>query len=323
VPSKKLFLSSTVLIVLITFPLIGSVGASSEMWSQTYGGTNLESAESIIQTSDGGYAIAGNTGDARYGEEEYFWLVKTDELGYNKWSKTYETVMPGGAHSVIQTSDGGYAMLGSNSYNPDFLLVKTDSSGELEWSKTYGSEDYDIGWSIVQTSDGGYALAGMLWNRSGFGTGNHAGLIKTDSEGNMLWMRNYHGGTPLSMVGTSNGGYVLCSGLTLVKTDSEGQMLWTKGLNFDNDTAIAQAHSVIQTRDGGYAVTGAGSPLDSEGQPIGDGQVSYAWIVKTDPEGIIPEFPSCIILPLLITATLVIIICKLRLTKNCQSSRSY
>jgi len=276
-------------------------------WNRTLWGGNM--AYSLIQTNDGGYALAGNNGDARYGDE-YFWLVKTDEMGYTKWSKTYETVIAGEAHSVIQTLDSGYAMLGSNSYNPDFLLVKTDSSGELEWSKTYGSEDKDFGWSIVQTSNGGYALAGMLWNRSGTG---HAGLIKTDSNGNMLWMRNYHGGTPLSMVGTSDGGYVLCSGLTLVKTDSEGNMLWTKGLDFATNATVAQARSVIQTRDGGYAITGTGSPLDSDGQPLGDGQVSYAWIIKTDPEGNIPEFPSWVILPLVLIATLVVLFFKKRL----------
>jgi len=51
--SKKLFLSSTVLIVLITLPLIGSVSASSEMWSRTYGGTSSDYAEAMVQTSDG------------------------------------------------------------------------------------------------------------------------------------------------------------------------------------------------------------------------------------------------------------------------------
>jgi len=78
--SKKLFLSSTVLIVLITLPLIGSVGASSEMWSRTYGGTSSDYAEAMVQTSDGGYALAGYT--RSFGAGSYdFWLVKTDEHG--------------------------------------------------------------------------------------------------------------------------------------------------------------------------------------------------------------------------------------------------
>jgi len=78
-PSKKLFLSSTVLIVLITLPLISSVGASSEMWSQTYGGRYEDVAQSLVETFDGGYALAGDT--MSFGGGIDFWLVKTDEHG--------------------------------------------------------------------------------------------------------------------------------------------------------------------------------------------------------------------------------------------------
>ena len=83
-PSKKLFLSSTVLFVLISLPLIGSVGASSEMWSQTYGGTRSDAAYSLIETSDGGFAIAGYT--ESFGAGGYdFWLAKTDANGISEF----------------------------------------------------------------------------------------------------------------------------------------------------------------------------------------------------------------------------------------------
>jgi hypothetical protein len=198
--------------------------------------------------------------------------------------------------------------LGSNSFNPDFLLVKTDSSGELEWSKKYEKPDWDTGRCMVQNSDGGYTLAGTLWNRSGTG---HGGLIKTDSNGNMLWMKNYPGGFQLLMAATSDGGYILCSNLTLIKTDSEGNMLWTKGLDLPTDISFAWEFSVIQTHDGGYAILGAASSPSADGQDW----ISYAWIVKTDPEGNIPEFPSWTIFPLLIISTLVAIIVRNKLSR--------
>jgi len=71
--SSKLFLSIMLLFV-------GSVGASSEMWSQTYGGIEVETAYSLVETSDGGYAIAGETSSFGAGDSD-FWLVKTDEYG--------------------------------------------------------------------------------------------------------------------------------------------------------------------------------------------------------------------------------------------------
>ena len=77
--SKKLFLASMVLFILVSLPLIGSVGASSEMWSQTYGGASYESASSLVETFDGGYVLAGWTGEI--GPVSDFWLVRTDEYG--------------------------------------------------------------------------------------------------------------------------------------------------------------------------------------------------------------------------------------------------
>lgn len=116
-------------------------------------------AYSFIQTIDGGYVVTGSSGDVGHGEEPYFWLVNTDELGYNLQNKTYETVMTGSAASVIQTIDGGFAMLGCNSFNPDFLLVKTDSNGNMLWMKNYPSIS---SLEMASTSDDGYILCSNL-----------------------------------------------------------------------------------------------------------------------------------------------------------------
>jgi len=79
-PPKKLFLASMVLFVLITFPFINLVGASSVMWNQTYEIDRTQRANSIIETSDGGYALAGwiisfFTGKA------VIWVAKADMQG--------------------------------------------------------------------------------------------------------------------------------------------------------------------------------------------------------------------------------------------------
>lgn len=76
---KTLFLLSTALFVLVSFPLINSVGASSMMWNQTYG-SGMELAYSLVKTSDGGYVIVGGTGSFGAGGSD-FWLVKTDANG--------------------------------------------------------------------------------------------------------------------------------------------------------------------------------------------------------------------------------------------------
>jgi len=266
--SKKLFLSSTVLFVLVTFPLIGSVGASLELWSQTYGGTGGDVAYSLVVTSDGGFALAGVS--SSFGG---LWLVKTDADGNMMWNRTYSEGSKWDTYSLVVTSDGGYAIAGVSSsggaVSADFLLVKTDNQGNMEWSRTYGGKSNDHAYSLVQTSDGGYALAGRTYSFD-VGQGDFW-LVKTDAEGNMLWNRTYG------------------------------------GKNIDI------AYSLVEVSGDGFALAGYTSSL-------GDGSDDF-WLVKTDAQGI-PEFPSWIILPLLLTATLLIIICNRKLPKT-PSHQSY
>jgi len=61
---------------------------ATSMWSQTYGGTGSDSVEVFIQTSDGGYALAGYTNSFGAGSYDY-WLVKTDADGNMQWNRTY------------------------------------------------------------------------------------------------------------------------------------------------------------------------------------------------------------------------------------------
>jgi len=53
-----------------------------------YGGTSNDQARSVVETSDGGYAIAGNTRSLSAGEID-FWLVKTNSTGHMEWNQTY------------------------------------------------------------------------------------------------------------------------------------------------------------------------------------------------------------------------------------------
>jgi hypothetical protein len=116
-------------------------------WNRTYGGTNGDQAYALVQTADGGYALAGYTNSFGAGGYD-FWLVKTDASGTVQWNRTY-----GGSNEndfvtvLMQTVDGGYALAGDTySFgvgNADAWLVKTDASGNMQWNKTYGGTDYD------------------------------------------------------------------------------------------------------------------------------------------------------------------------------------
>jgi FlaG/FlaF family flagellin (archaellin) len=98
-------------------------------WNQTYGGTGTDRARSLVETSDRGYAIAGYT--LSFGAGGYDgWLVKTDASGTVEWSQTYGGTADDLVHSLVETSNGGYAIAGitesfGNEYS-DFWLIKTN-----------------------------------------------------------------------------------------------------------------------------------------------------------------------------------------------------
>jgi len=228
-------------------------------WIRYYGGTQDGVFESVVQTSDFGYALAGYT--KSYGPTGDFWLVKTDASGNMEWNKTYgwdTEFADEHAYSVIQTNDGGYALAGC-ALGGCFWLVKTDSSGNMQWNRTYERDYFSIFRSLIQTSDGGYILAGWggAWNEDPPGIRDDFWLVKTDSYGNMEWNRTGANGRGYSVIQTNDGGYALAGskvsasgGFWLVKTDASGNEQWNKTLGGTS------AYSVIQTGDGGYALVG-------------------------------------------------------------------
>jgi hypothetical protein len=205
-------------------------------WTKTYGGTSGDYADALVQTSDGGYALAGMIESFGAGPLDCC-LVKADASGNMQWNETYGGTNGDGAYALVQTGDGGYALAGrTGSFGgggDDFWLVKTDASGTMEWNRTYGGTSYDLAYDLVQTTDGGYALAGETCS---FGAGNYdAWLVRTDASGTVQWNRTY-GGTnedgATALVQTSDGGYALAGRTTsygsgepdfwLVKTKADG-----------------------------------------------------------------------------------------------------
>jgi hypothetical protein len=151
-------------------------------WNRTYGGDAHmnDCAYSLIATSDGGYAIAGELGDISGASD--FWLVKTDAFGNMQWNQTYGElyVFMEAAYSLAATSDGGYVMAGTNGRNK-LMMVKTDALGNMEWNKTYGEGPYEAPYSLVATSDGGCAIAGCISSLGAGGT--DFWLVKADENG--------------------------------------------------------------------------------------------------------------------------------------------
>ena len=290
-----------------------------EQWNQTYAGTGTCIPSAIIQTSDGGFALLSvsnyYTGPSYppASFSDMVWLIKTNSSGDLQWSKTYGL---GDVNSLIQTSDGGYA-IGGQTQNPNsvYLLIKADSSGNQEWNKTYYHMDENFLCTVAQTSDNGFALGGWIWLRSNGGGPNMA-ITKTNSTGGEVWTDYYGAGSTFSMTKTNDGGFAL-AGTRLVKVDNAGNQQWATGLS-------GQPSCVIQTRDGGYALSGysninttATGPWLTKIDVTNSNQTSQpSNLPSTTPTPSVSEFPWLAILPLLASMFAIALFIKHRQVKK-------
>ena len=261
------------------------------LWTHTYGGSESDYSQSVQQTTDGGYIIAGFTSSFGAGSNDYY-LVKTDANGDTLWTRTYGGSGRDDGYSVQQTTDGGYIIVGwTQSFGAgmnDVYLVKTDADGNSLWTRTYGGSANDCGWFVQQTSDGGYIIAGETAS-SGAGSSDYY-LVKTDANGDILWTRTYGGSSYDASWGiqqTTDGGYVVIGftysfgvggDIYLVKTDANGDSLWSRTYGGSSGD---DAFSVQQTTDGGYIIGGSTRSFGAGGGDV--------WLVKVAGEAPLPD----------------------------------
>jgi len=185
----------------------------SPYFCKATGGPANEAGKSLIQTSDGGYAIAGITISFGAGKADVY-VVKLDTNGNLQWTKTIGGPKDDWGSSLIQSSDGGYAIAGTTGSfgagKADVYVVKLDTNGNLQWTKTIGGPKDDWGSSLIQSSDGGYAIAGYTIS---FGAGgDDVYVVKLDASGNLQWTKTIGGPKDdwgSSLIQSSDGGYAI------------------------------------------------------------------------------------------------------------------
>ncbi len=250
------------------------------VWTRIYEGTIVSNAQSVQQTDDGGYIVAGK------GKEN---VLKLDRNGDKEWGKHFGWIF----YSVRQTSDGGYILAGDSIYQqlnwdylPSLYMVKLDRNGNKEWNNPFGNNYLGRAWSVEQTSDSGYIIAGdSIGLKSANDHSHYFKVSKLDKNGRKEWS---YTGTEFSgaqSIGkTSDGGYIIAGNtldnqngmeLHLVRVDKFGNKLWTK--SYGAGGTWEYASSVKQTSDGGFIVSG-------QTESYGAGRYDM-WILKLDEKG--------------------------------------
>lgn len=200
-------------------------------WQKTFGGSNYEHADDLIQTSDGGYIFLGssssNNGNVslNYGYDD-IWVVKLSVDGTIEWQKNYGGTDPDFGHTIKQTNDNGYIIAGTTYSNnidvtenngaTDCWILKLNSLGVLEWQNNFGGTNQESARDIIQISDGSYLVTGSTNSSNGDVTGQHgagdAWVLKLNSIGILEWQKTLGGTNSESLnkiLQTEEGGYIL------------------------------------------------------------------------------------------------------------------
>ena len=265
--------------------LLKTDSSGKELWNNTFSDGVSQVGDSVQQTSDGGYVIAGMIEHL----DTDAWLIKANSTGAKLWDKEFGGSSGDSFKSIQLTSEGGYVVTGRTyNYNAgghNAWLIKTDSNGQRTGSKAFIGSQSDSGNSVQQTSDEGYIIAGET---SSYGAGgNDAWLIKTDSNCNEIWNETFGGPSQdygRSVKQTSDGGYIIAGETSsygagsvdawLIKTDSAGNELWNETFG---GASADYGRSVLETNDGGYIIAGYT-------YSYGAGNCD-AWLVRTDSNG--------------------------------------
>jgi hypothetical protein len=312
---------------LIRISFQSSLKSNSEIeWQRCLGGSGRDEANSIMQTMDDGYIIAGYTtssdGDiSGYKGKGDAWIAKLDYYGNLQWQRCLGGSEIDVAFSVKQTVDGGYVVacqtysndkdVTDNYGDSDYWIVKLDADGNIEWQKCIGGSSIELANDIIQTQDFGYVIAGYTRSNdedvSGYTDGGDAWIVKLDNSGNLVWQKCLGGSNfdELSSIQDTQDGGFITAGNTLsddgdvsgyhdyydawvVKIDGAANIQWQRCLG---GTKIDIFESIQETQDGGFIA--AGHTVSTDGDIEGSHGNYEAWIVKLDKAGNI-QWQKCL-----------------------------
>ena len=237
---------------------------------KSFGGSNDDEANDIINTSDGGFMVIGSSTSSdgliqnKMGLESDIILMKFDSDKSIEWVKNYGGSRDDRGQSVVEVSGIGYALLGysmsndgdasSNEGFHDNWVILIDSKGDIIWEKSYGFSGHDHAYNIIKTKDGNLFFNGFLDVTASRGLGSTKKVGKSIKHGvGEFWCH---------------------------KIDLGGNILWRKYFGGTNND---RSYDSVETSDGDFLIVGSSESNDID---ISSPKGSYdIWVIKLSSNG--------------------------------------
>jgi len=254
--------------------------------------------------------------------------VKSEFIITNKNYELDDIKTFGGSHDdeandIINTSDGGFMVIGSSKSNDgliqnkmdlesDIILMKFDNDKFIEWVKNYGGSRDDRGQSVVEVSGIGYALLGYSMSNDGDASHNEGfhdnWVILIDSKGNIVWEKSYgfsgHDHA-YNIIKTKDGNLFFNGFLDVTASRGLGSTekveksikhgvgeFWCHKIDLDGNilwrkyfggTNNDRSYDSIETADGDFIIVGSSESTDND---ISSPKGSYdIWVIKLSSNG--------------------------------------
>lgn len=153
------------------FYLVRLDASGDTLWTRTYGGTELESGESISLTLEGGFYLSGHSESFGAGKKDIY-LLKTDASGNVIWSNTYGWAEDEFVFGSCTASDGGVVVVGGTFSNTpdegDFMMYKISAVGDSVRARLEDGSADEYWMDVIEDESGNFITVGYVED-SGFG----------------------------------------------------------------------------------------------------------------------------------------------------------
>lgn len=235
------------------------------MWNMSYGSSDYDSAEDVIEDEDGNFIFVGKTagydGDINISQGDYdVVLLKINSEGEIIWTYNYGGSWSDYGRGIVETSDGGY-IVSSETQSDDGMITgwhgasdcwifKTDSNGNLLWQFAYGSTELEGCYDIIKYDENQYVISATADQADGdvsmiYGLYDYW-IFAIDSIGELLWEKSFGGSgndLPYSLLYTSDNNILVTGYSNSTDFDVTPTYLsynfWTVKLSFCEDLYFA------------------------------------------------------------------------------------